>query len=271
MFWFRRRQPLKCLVIIHIPKTAGTTLRRIVEAQVPAKRIFPIYKNNEGFRRPEDLKRLPPWQKKRIEVLMGHFGMECMADFPQPFECFTMLRDPVQKVLSGYTHAMHLHKRWKDNPVPFAEFLRTSGKLSLNNHQCRLLSGIVPPPKPGECQEGMLDLARENIARHFCLVGLSEYFDESVFLLSRHRGWSPPYYVRENVSKNRLQREELDAESLEMINEFNRLDITLYQEVKANFLSFWQARDAQFHAEFAEFKEKNRQYALKHQPKIVWQ
>jgi hypothetical protein len=77
--------------------------------------------------------------------------------------------------------------------------------------------------------------------------------------------------VRENVSKNRLKREELDEESLELINEYNRLDIALYQEVKANFLADWQAHNAQFHAEFAEFKEKNRLYALKHRPKIVWQ
>ena len=59
------------LIFLHIPKTAGTTLNRIIEWQYSPFEIFTI----DPYRiraTPERLKRLPEERRRRLRVVRGH-------------------------------------------------------------------------------------------------------------------------------------------------------------------------------------------------------
>jgi hypothetical protein len=81
----------------------------------------------------------------------------------------------------------------------------------------------------------MLDQARENLEKHFAVVGVSERFDEFVRLASVELGWDVPRYQRKNVSESRLMLNSIDRETLGVIEHFNRLDIELYKSAAARF------------------------------------
>lgn len=265
----RKRSDRPCLVVIHIPKTAGTTLRSIMEQQFSKRAMYEIYDQHRKFRTREQLMALSPRQKAKIRLLIGHFGMDLEPHFPVPFTCYTMLRNPVEQVLSAYAHVMHHHRKWRDRKIPLEEYLQKK-KRSFNNRQARLLSGLTGQVPFGDCPAEMLDLALANIDKKFCTVGIAEQFDQSIYLLARLQGWADPYYVRENVSSHRLKSSDLSAETAEWIRALNAIDIALYERVKARFCALWQHQDDDFHAGFARFQVENAEYMKRHQPKVVW-
>ncbi len=57
----------------------------------------------------------------------------------------------------------------------------------------------------------------ERIRAHFAVVGLSEKVDESLLLLKRSFGWKNIFYIKANVNKNRLAKEEVSKGTLNII------------------------------------------------------
>src|SRR5437879_13316375 len=91
----------EALIFLHIPKTAGTTLNRIIEWQYSPFAIFTM----DPYRiraTAERLKRLPEGLRRRLRVVRGHmlYGLhECLR---QGDSYLTMLRDPVVRALAAY-------------------------------------------------------------------------------------------------------------------------------------------------------------------------
>src|SRR4030067_55468 len=126
-----------------------------------------------------------------------------------------------------------------------SRFVQNGITLETDNEQTRLVSGI--DSEFGKCTSEMLEAAKENLKKYFTVVGLSEYFDETVLLMKLAFGWklpirlslkkivsgtSSPFYERTNVSINRVRRDELSEDDLSAINKFNELDIQLYEYAK---------------------------------------
>ena len=274
LFAGKREDGEKCLVVPHIPKTAGTTLRMIIGREYRSRESLFVYEKARKFHKISKLEGMTSKRKQRIRVLMGHFGMNIKDIFPSPFECFTLLRDPVEKILSQYAHGTHLNDRWRGRDVSIEEFVCSGRKGRIGpgnrNHMTRLLSGVAKGTIKEYIPEALLDMALENIDNHFTLTGISEMFDESVFLLSQKMGWRPPYHVRENVSKERPNISDIDEALLDVIVDNNKQDRLLYDQMKARFLDEWHAQDKQFHADFATFKIENDKYVKTHKAKVVW-
>src|SRR5216684_3843830 len=97
------------LYYLHIPKTAGTTFTAILDRQFSAEQICPAQLW-------PDLVRIPPERLRQYRLLRGHFYYCVRAVLP-PDTCFaTLLRDPVERSLSHYSHIMresghYLHRR----------------------------------------------------------------------------------------------------------------------------------------------------------------
>lgn len=61
-----------------------------------------------------------------------------------------------------------------------------------NNHQTRFISGMTA--EYGKCTTEMLETAKKNLREYFTVVGLTEYFAESMLLMKRAFGWKTPFY-----------------------------------------------------------------------------
>jgi galactose-3-O-sulfotransferase len=221
----------QALIFLHIPKTAGTTLNRIIEWQYNPLSIFTM----DPYRiraTPERLKELPEARRRRLRMVRGHFYYGVHEFLPQGATYITMLREPVARFLSAYyflqRRPLHpMHRKVTSERIGVEDFIRLTPHRQ--NLQCSLIAGIK---SNGKCEERTLDIAKANLEKSFSVVGISERFEESLMLMAKTFDWDVPFYENRKVSKNRPK---VEASAVEMIKEHNRLDIELYEFGKSLF------------------------------------
>lgn len=224
----------KQIIFIHIPKTAGTTLRTIVYAQYGEASVAPLYPVASYMDAAEFIG-LPDAAKDRARVVMGHigFGFHRHLGRNKAFSYATFVRDPIRRCLSLYNHFRNLHYRGQD--VTLKDMLMSPVRAEFNNMQTRLISGHNPPL--GDLGETAFEIAVENIEKHFAFVGVTERFDESVVLATHDLGWKLVSYGSRNTAKqwtaNFSQDLDGNTEGLALLTELNELDRRLYEYVDA--------------------------------------
>ena len=114
------------------------------------------------------------------------------------------------------------------------EYIRTTPQ---HNIQTKLLAGQQSGYDflAGECTADTLSVAKENLARHFSLVGLTERFEESLALAKILFGWKIPYFVDFNVTGRRPSKSSVPSSVREMIADYYRYDVELYRYAAALF------------------------------------
>jgi hypothetical protein len=226
------------LIFLHIGKAGGTTFHSILERQYPAS----VHYVSHGSGEITAFRALPPAERGRIGVFRGHtnYGLHELAGKPCVY--ITLLRDPVERVISHYFFAKRdrahpLHERIAADKLGLAEFLPLT--TDNDNGQVRAFAGVgdiygflrddVEPVPFGACDEALLARAKQNLAA--CLLaGLTERFDETVLLLRHLLSWEqPPFYSLKNVAPERLRRDEVPPETLRLIEQRNELDTELYR------------------------------------------
>jgi hypothetical protein len=230
----------EALIFLHIPKTAGTTLNRIIEWQYSPFAIFTI----DPYRiraTAERLKRLPEGRRRRLRVVRGHLSYGIHEWLPQGATYVTMLREPVARVLSAYYFVLRrplhpLHRKLKRERLRIEDCLRLFPYRQ--NTQCRFIAGVEDTAMD---DERLLDIAKGNLTKSFSVVGISERFEESLMLMAKTFEWEIPFYKNCKVSKTRPQ---IDPSAVEMIRDHNRLDLELYEFGKGLFEESLQKKEA---------------------------
>ena len=222
------------IVYYHLPKSAGTTLNRILRHNYRPEEMVESGPNTQEF-----IAELQTWPLERlaaIRFLQGHFPFGVHETMPQRARCFTILRDPVDRVLSQYYHVRRepdyfLFDLIHDSNFSLPELLDSGIPLMMNDGQVRLLSGVYTDANMGEVTEAMLAVAIANL-RSCEVVGLTEQFDLSLVLLQRAFGWRYVGYEPANVGHNRPPAEAISAETIEAVRHYNRMDARLYEEAQ---------------------------------------
>jgi Galactose-3-O-sulfotransferase len=219
------------LIFLHIPKTAGTTLNRIIEWQYNPLSIFTVDPHHIRATT-ERFATFPEQRRRRLRVIRGHLLFGIHELIPQNSTYITLLREPVSRVLSSYNFILRrplhpLHRKLKREHIGPKEFIQLIPHAQ--NLQCRFIAGIG---KAGACDDGILHMAKENLRRYFRVVGLSERFHDSLLLMAAEFGWKVPVYKSRKVA---TVRPTVDSAVTEMIREHNRFDIELYQFARELF------------------------------------
>lgn len=186
----------------------------------------------------------------RIDFIYGHIPFIENAEdvFNRKVSYITTLRDPIKRFVSHHRADINQNNTLKGfkNWVNWVE----SGKHNLGyswvefNHQTDMISNRF-----GELNsnEKSLQLAKENLIK-FKFIGLTEYHDDSVKLLSKI--FSFPYIYIKPLNKYKARQVvPIDPDILAYIKERSYLDMELYEFGQSLFL---QAID----------KHKNRQLIL---------
>ncbi|MEB3212971.1 MAG: sulfotransferase family 2 domain-containing protein [Leptolyngbyaceae bacterium] len=251
------------LIFLHVMKTGGTSLFRILEQNYPSQHTF-HFGNQEG-RTLEDFDNLSLETRDRLKLIHGHLEFGFHHHLSQPCRYITMLREPINRVVSLY-YFLYQNPPRRPPEGPPCETLRDFlelGVLGVDNNQTRRIAGEISNHYPfGECTADLLDIAKENLSK-FLFVGITEQFDESLIVLRRKLGIDKILYfpVRSNSRKPKL--ETVDPRDIEHIKAFNQLDIELYQfgnELLEQVIR--QAGDS-FRTEYYFFKLANQQYRSK--------
>lgn len=211
-------------LFLHIPKTAGTTLLRLVERQyrrLPEAQVVRVYSQADieaglGGRRPG--------------VAIGHFrfGFHRTAG-EGPFRYVAFLRDPVERVVSEYHYLRGLDdglaRRMRG--LSLSEFAATPHGSNL---QTKFVVGDAR--RVDVDPDAALDEARRNLSEHFAAVGITERFDESIVCVADALGWRAVRYVPTNIGRLRRAARAPSAEDIATIERHNRCDIELYRAMR---------------------------------------
>ena len=220
------------VIFLHIPKAAGTTLRDILYRQYEKEYIYEL--DGQNFVRSlEDFKQLDPKEKEKVRLLMGHMYFGLHELLPSPPMYITMLRNPVEKVISYYYFVSRLnthadYELIKSQNISLKEYC-SMNRPNMCNAQTRFIAGenfskVNNEPK-------MLEQAKTNLREHFSIVGITEKFDETLMLMKQKLGWnSSPYYYRRNTNRSvSYVPHKIKEDTIATIREYNQLDIELYK------------------------------------------
>lgn len=254
----------RSIIFLHIPKAAGTTLYRIIDKQYEPKSIFTL----DGFHPQESIaefKTLPEASKREIKLIQGHMRFGIHEYLPQPFTYMTVLREPVERIISHYyfvrrTPRHYLYNEVTSKDMSLKDYVGSGISTELNNAQTRVLAG-VESISFGQCSPEILETAKKNIQQHFAVVGLADKFEETLLLLKRVLGWKTPFYIRQNVTKDRPPKENISEDTLKIIEKYNELDIELYKYVQEMFEQTINQRENLSKMELERFKLLNGIYS----------
>jgi hypothetical protein len=225
----------KALIFLHLPKTAGSSLTAILEQQYSPERS---YSTSFSAHHPDGslagFHALPPEQMAKIELLYGHMPYGLHEKLPRPAEYFTLLREPVSRVVSNYFFegrepSSAIYDRVHSGAMDIEAYLDYIRDLGIDNIQTRMIAGIYDPaggpPMTGE----ILARAQKNLEKHFVLVGLQEAFEDTYLMLRRRYGWPYTVLPRRGVAPRKQKRATVPDNVLERIAREHRYDAELYE------------------------------------------
>ncbi|MDP1383243.1 sulfotransferase family 2 domain-containing protein [Priestia megaterium] len=245
----------KIILSLHIPKTAGSTLNNILD------NLFTLHEKVNYYGGDYDifinnLKSLTK-DNDTLKCINGHFRFGIHEQIQRPFTYITMLRHPVERVISTYYYirrvpAHYLYEAIKD--ITLEEFILSedeSIKYSVCNMQTTFISGEYPPN---------LNKAKKNLEEFFDFVGITEMFDQSLFLMRKIFGWDISSYESVNVTQNRPPLKTHSEDVITLIRERNQLDLKIYEFGKLLFDKKIESLDKKERVEMENFLDYKARY-----------
>ena len=211
----------------HIPKASGTTLARVIGQTFRPEQIFRIY---EVAGRTLEQQREELIQRTRqadcpIRIVVGHEPCGLHAKLAAEVRYFTVLRDPVERVISDYYYVLRTPHHRLYAVVKCGELSLSSFAQKLPNRQTRFLAGM----HEGNPVDADLERAVKNVTDHYEVAGVVERFDDSLAMIQMRFEWPIVGYTRENVGARRPKAETLSEEELAIVRQTNELDTALYE------------------------------------------
>lgn len=221
------------LIYTHIPKTGGNTFASVLYSQYHyQKEVCSVYLRES----------LPPKVDfGKIKLIVGHLQFGLHKDIPRPCQYITMLRDPVDRVVSHYYFNLKFHNK-KPQDSPFDQFVKKH-----TNVQTRWVAGE---------DRADVQLAKKHIEKHFIAVGITERFNESLYLMKQKLGWEDITYKQYNVNRKRPKTDAISPEMIDLIKEHNALDIELYNWVRRQVEHEIQHLDTKSREELKQIKDR---------------
>jgi hypothetical protein len=251
------------LVFVHIPKTAGTTLRAILNMSEPGSRsqaLANVFKGGGGLSKaPSERLRegRGPNIKDGVNLVRGHFPLGIREYLPKHRElrCFTFLREPVDRTLSHYFAIRAIGGAYRLPPLSQEATLDDAleGGYIHDNLHTRMLSG--DPAPFGDVTDEMLDQAKRNLRTDLAVFGLAERFDESLVLVKRRLGLRGILYRSSSrVNAGRPRGDQVPAELRRAAERCNRYDLELYRYARELFDAAPELRELEFAVELAALR-----------------
>lgn len=218
---------------VHLQKTAGTALFRRLRHHFGAAAVYP---RPEEQGTPEVVLSVPHLQRRlheagpQIEVVTGHFPL-CVADLlPGPVATFTVLRDPVERVLSFLRHQREVVPRFGGATLEqiYADPVVTGGLVT--NHMVKMLSLTLEEMTDGALtpvtvDDERLDRARRHLTERIDVMGLQEHFEDFCTDLETTFGWD----LGDRLFMNRTAPVPVTSALRDQIRDDNAHDARLHQ------------------------------------------
>ena len=216
-------QPI--IIYMHIPKAGGTTLADWLygqlrdlsgqerEAEEEGWLNSGVFYYSSGYIRELDARDLARIMRvlprPDLKAVLGHCNFGIHEQLARPASYVTMLRHPVERVMSLYHFEKLVKAKYGDHEgikIPaettLESFVESPPFKEVDNGQTRRIAGVWPDV--GGCTRAMLERAKDNLRKHFVVVGLTERFDETLLLLKQAFSWNRDvFYYPMNTNPGR--------------------------------------------------------------------
>lgn len=220
------------LIFLHIPKAAGTTLQEIIVRHYMRGKIFRFTGSQEQWKAFCDG---PAEDRGRYDLIAGHVHFGIHELLPDPATYITMLRDPIDRVVSHYHFVLanpghYLHPVLAGGRYTLHDYAVTRVSHELDNDQVRWLCARDHFDVPvGEVSREMVEEAKWNLANAISVFGLVERFSDSLRCLRAAFGWDEVKLPeKRNANRHRPTLDRIAPETIAAIREINRHDCELY-------------------------------------------
>jgi hypothetical protein len=233
-------------VFLHIPKTAGASIRRVLTER--HARCWSVSVSVTGDM--AKVRAMPDWKFRRCAFYAGHFGLETVDRVRSEKFVFTFLREPLDRVLSHYYYFRRLPSDVSIEAAQLAKKLSLVDYMKCDHPGVRHTVEDVQARQliePEWALEGGLITAEPDAGKRaaraievlarFDFVGLTECFDQCLDRVSRGVGFSLKVY-RENKTEDRPAISELSAIERDAVEEAIQADRIVYRWALDN----WQGR-----------------------------
>lgn len=238
--WWRRShfRTTETFYFIHIRKTAGTSMRQLVDRFFAQDERCPELSEVDLL--VKHSKDEIPQYLSQFRFVRGHFRGAAKWFREQPF-VFTVLRDPLERTLSEIEQVRRheadlLHRKLKGRSISElasdADFDRV-----LNNGQTRVLLAHA-----GMDYEEMTDDERMkagcDVVDSLDFVGITELFDTTAQALCSINGWTKPkksIVANTQITAQRKGLADLSAEDLYTLVQQNTVDMHVYKHARSRF------------------------------------
>ncbi len=222
MLNYDKNQPL---IFIHIPKTAGTSIRQVFEQWFGAELHFHYY--NEALNEmPEKHGIFLNREDQQAPVVYGHFnrrrkfGVEDY--YPGAKQFITILRDPLEMLISTYFYLQKVAHDWSKYPEPqdpdLINYVRTNQSAMLNYFPRQIT----------------FENYKEMIEKYFIEIGVVENIELSMQRISNKL--KKPFQVEMLGRANATERnQEVPEEWRDIFIEKNPLEYEIFNYVKNNY------------------------------------
>jgi Galactose-3-O-sulfotransferase len=220
-------QAASAVIFLHVPKTAGTTLNRLIEWEYRLSEMYSVDPVLFEWSAAH-LRKLPRSRLQKTRMFKGHMLFGLHEVLPQPATYITVLRDPVERLLSAFyymrSYKLHpLYWKFRRENWTVEQFVQ---RTTRDNVQCKIIAGAE---YNSPCTSEILEKAKHNLAHSFSVVGLSERFEESLALMKLRFGWKLKSYSTFNVTRTRPKRADLPKTTFDLIVDKNSFDVDLYR------------------------------------------
>ena len=156
----------RTILFVHIHRSGGAILCKIIDNLYKKGDVFKI--EEKFFRESvKEFKTLSDEQKRKYKIIMGRQFFGLHESLPQKSVYITMLREPLNRVLSNYYWALQYpdfpyHDKIKKESLSFERFMHYGIGASMDNGMTRFISGYDLDRVPyGQCDESILKIAKK--------------------------------------------------------------------------------------------------------------
>lgn len=217
---------------VHMQKTAGTSLNGMLRRAFGDQAVYPTSEDGSAIARVIDTRNLRERLDARgheISVVVGHFPLATVDVLPGSFRTFTLLREPVARILSFIRH----QRRDDPSKRSLSDMEIYKGPVHhdalLRNHMVKMLA----LPKEAVAEGGILapvDMVNEDLERakqaltEVDVVGMQSEFAAFTAALDEAFGWD----LGSPMTRNQTEPASHDPAFLEQVRAENHLDVELY-------------------------------------------
>ncbi|WP_296696973.1 sulfotransferase family 2 domain-containing protein [Thiocapsa sp. UBA6158] len=228
------------LLFIHIPKTAGTSVRVLLQDWLEPEELVLLYGESPGILESE-FRAWSDEEKVKVRLGYGHFHYGLHEALPQHSKYVTLMREPVDRVLSLYYFYRDVvtgpaNDLIVKNRLDIRGFLTGGFFLQSDNEMVRMISGLHPIPF-GTCGPEHLEIALQHLEEDFADVLFVDTIHTGLARLHRTVCRKDTGFAvgRENCNTERPKAADLDEETIELLMHATRWDRRLYEAAKRRF------------------------------------